>query len=127
METGDLPKSRTTLSRRKFTFGGLAMFALGAIGLAQSTTQQTNKESTDKPLTPVPPPQFPKDKPVATPTIVSSERYELPKMRPIENIEHVQKSAIDAISSISLGNLSRTKLEQEYASHALTIKDIIQD
>lgn len=129
METGEAAsKPKNIFSRR-----GFLALAIGATGTAllsgvkaagligSAPSPQSNKEEK---IQPVPTPQFPKTRPVATPTTISSERYELPKMQPIENIEHVQKSAIDAISSIPLGNLSRTKLEQEYANHALTIKDI---
>lgn len=129
METGEIAnKPKNTFSRR-----GFLALAIGATGTAllagakaagligSAPSPQSNKEEKNQP---VPPLQFPKTRPVATPTTIAPVGLPLAKMEPVEPNQEPKISAIEAIIPIPIGDPVRPKAEVEYAKHALTIKDI---
>lgn len=126
METGDLPKSRTTLSKRTL-LGGIAataaLAAANALGLS-NPSKNTKNQSGEEPIKPVLAPQFPKTKPVATPTTIVSPEPLLPKMEPIETSTKPKISAIEIIVPIPIGDPVRPKAEREYADRALQLNEI---
>lgn len=123
METGETVKSpKITISKRGFLAGIGA--AAGLIILKTLGVPQKEPEDEKPVIKAVPPPQFPKTKPVATPTTIALFATTLPKMEPVEPNQEPKISPIEAIVPIPIGDPVRPEAEREYANHALTIKDI---
>lgn len=104
------------------SFAAIGLAGLAAIGFVN--TKPTQNKDSQKPIVPVPEPNFPKIKPVATPTTIVPLELPLPKMEPVEPNQKPKISAIEAIVPIPIGAPVRPEAEREYANHALTIKDI---
>lgn len=125
METGELPKSRTTIPRRTLLGGGLAAGALAILNtLGFGNPPKPQAENRDEPIKPVPTPQIPKTKPVATPTTIG--QYQPQGVQPIltEPKQKESKHPLDIISALPLGDPKRTQLENEYTDRARQASEI---